>query len=118
MPGTKRAHAALELIHASMSAIRQPTRPGDSNPGRGCLIAAVGSDIGRQPRTVRRAFTKGLKSLIEGLGNFMPRRSPAARLVVTCYRVPDSNLCTNNNASSWIGNGPFDRVTCNRLGEY
>src|SRR5207244_8509870 len=79
MPGTKRAHAALELIHASMSAIRQPTRPGDSNPGRGCLIAAVGSDIGRQRRTVRRAFTKGLESLIEGLGNFMPGRSPAAR---------------------------------------
>jgi len=50
-----------------------------SNPGRGCLIAAVGSDIGRQPRTVRRAFTKGLESLIEGLGNFMPGRSPAAR---------------------------------------
>ena len=50
-----------------------------SNPGRGCLIAAVGSDIGRQPRTVRRAFTKGLESLIESLGNFMPGRSPAAR---------------------------------------
>src|SRR5258705_11011200 len=79
MPGTKRAHAALELIHASMSAIRQPTRPGDSNPGRGCLIAAVGSDIGRQPRTVRRAFTKGLESLIEGLGSFVTGRSPAAR---------------------------------------
>ena len=50
-----------------------------SNPGRGCLIAAVGSDIGRQPRTVRHAFTKGLESLIEGLGNFMPGGSPAAR---------------------------------------
>src|SRR2546425_123695 len=50
-----------------------------SNPGRGCLIAAVGSDIGRQPRTVRRAFTKGLESLIEGLGSFLTGRSPAAR---------------------------------------
>ena len=50
-----------------------------SNPGRGCLIAAVGSDIVRQPRTVRHAFTKGLESLIEGLRNFIPGRSPAAR---------------------------------------
>ncbi|HYR90174.1 MAG TPA: TetR/AcrR family transcriptional regulator [Terriglobia bacterium] len=50
-----------------------------SNPERGCIIAAVGSDIGRQARTVRRPFTKGLESLIEGLRNFMPGRSPAAR---------------------------------------
>jgi TetR/AcrR family transcriptional repressor of nem operon len=50
-----------------------------SNPGRGCLIAAVGSDIVRQPRTVRHAFTKGLESLIEGLRGFIPGRSPAAR---------------------------------------
>src|SRR5262245_7698576 len=49
-----------------------------SNPGRGCLIAAVGSDVARQPRTVRRAFTKALESLIEGLNNFMPGRSSAA----------------------------------------
>ena len=50
-----------------------------SDPGCGCLIAAVGSDIVRQPRTVRHAFTKGLESLIEALRNFMRGRSPAAR---------------------------------------
>ena len=47
--------------------------------GHGCLIAAVGSDIVRQPRTVRRAVTKGFESLIEALRGFMPGRSPAAR---------------------------------------
>jgi TetR/AcrR family transcriptional repressor of nem operon len=50
-----------------------------SNRARGCLIAAVGSDVVRQPRTVRRAVTKGFQSLIEGLRGFMPGRSPAAR---------------------------------------
>ena len=50
-----------------------------SNRARGCLIAAVGSDIVRQPRAVRRAVTKGFQSLIEGLRGFMPGRSPAAR---------------------------------------
>ena len=47
--------------------------------GHGCLIAAVGSDIVRQPRTVRRAVTKGFESLIEAFRSFMPGRSPAAR---------------------------------------
>ena len=50
-----------------------------SDPGHGCLIAAVGSDIVRQPRTVRRAVTKGFESLIEGLRRLMPSRSPAGR---------------------------------------
>ena len=50
-----------------------------SNRAGGCLIAAVGSDIVRQPRAVRRAVTKGFQSLIEGLRGFMPGRSPAAR---------------------------------------
>ena len=50
-----------------------------SDRGHGCLIAAVGSDIVRQPRTVRRAVTKGFESLIEALRSFMPGRSPAGR---------------------------------------
>ena len=50
-----------------------------SNRARGCLIAAVGSDIVRQPRAVRRAVTIGFQSLIKGIRGFMPGRSPAAR---------------------------------------
>src|SRR5438309_9228122 len=29
------------------------------DPGHGCLVAALGSDVARQPRSVRRAFTEG-----------------------------------------------------------
>src|SRR5207244_12331556 len=57
----------------------------DSSPhlrryrAHGCLIAAVGSDIVRQPRAVRRAVTKGFQALIDALGSFMPAQSAAAR---------------------------------------
>src|SRR5947209_1052416 len=46
---------------------------------QGCLIAAVGSDIVRQPRAVRRAVTKGFQTLIDALRSFMPAQSVAAR---------------------------------------
>jgi len=49
------------------------------DPGRGCLIAALGSDVPRQPRPVRRAFTEGLRHRVEVLKQLMPGRSPAAK---------------------------------------
>jgi len=49
------------------------------DPGRGCLLAAVGSDVVRQPRSVRRAFTEGLRLRVDALGRLMPGRSAAAR---------------------------------------
>jgi TetR/AcrR family transcriptional repressor of nem operon len=45
----------------------------------GCLFAAVGSDIVRQPRTVRRAFTEGFRAKIDLLRSLVPGRSAAAR---------------------------------------
>src|SRR6266404_9970182 len=50
-----------------------------SDRSHGCLTAAVGSDIVRQPRAVRRAVTQGFQSLIEVLRGVMPGRSPVAR---------------------------------------
>jgi TetR/AcrR family transcriptional repressor of nem operon len=47
--------------------------------GRGCLFAALGSEVVRQPRSVRRAFTEGLRLRIEALGHLVPGRSAAAR---------------------------------------
>jgi TetR/AcrR family transcriptional repressor of nem operon len=47
--------------------------------GRGCLLAALGSDVVRQPRSVRRAFTEGLRLRIDALGRLVPGRSAAAR---------------------------------------
>src|ERR1700719_2140721 len=47
-------------------------------PGRGCLLAAVGSDVARQPRPVRRAFTEGLRSRVAALERLLPGRSASA----------------------------------------
>jgi TetR/AcrR family transcriptional repressor of nem operon len=48
-------------------------------PGRGCLVAALGSDVARQPRSVRRAFTEGLRYRLECLTRLMPGRSAAIK---------------------------------------
>jgi len=49
------------------------------DPSHGCLLAAVGSDAVRQPRSVRRAFTEGLRSKVDGLLKLLPERSAVAR---------------------------------------
>jgi len=49
------------------------------DPGHGCLFAALGSDVVRQPRSVRRAFTDGLRLRVEALRRVLPGRSAAAR---------------------------------------
>jgi TetR/AcrR family transcriptional repressor of nem operon len=47
--------------------------------GNGCLVAAVGSDVVRQPRSVRRAFTEGLRLRVAAVQSVLPRRSAAAQ---------------------------------------
>jgi TetR/AcrR family transcriptional repressor of nem operon len=37
------------------------------DPGHGCLLPAVGSDVVRQPRSVRHVFTEGLRAKVETL---------------------------------------------------
>ena len=49
------------------------------DPGSGCLIAALGGDVGRQGASVRRAFTAGLRPMIEFLTRYATGRSAAAR---------------------------------------
>jgi len=49
------------------------------DPGHGCLFAALGSDTVRQPRSVRRAFTEGLRARVDVLWRLLPGRSAAAR---------------------------------------
>ena len=41
-------------------------------PGTGCVLAALGPDIARQPRRVRQAFTKEIKDDLEFLSRLMP----------------------------------------------
>ncbi len=40
--------------------------------GRGCVIAALGSEIGKQPDRVRNAFTAELRDALEFLAGVMP----------------------------------------------
>ena len=49
------------------------------DPAHGCLLAALGSDVVRQPRSVRRAFTEGLRSRLDTLQKLIPGRRAAAR---------------------------------------
>jgi TetR/AcrR family transcriptional repressor of nem operon len=41
-------------------------------PGTGCVVAALGTDIARQPRRVRKAFTREIKDDLEFLARLMP----------------------------------------------
>jgi len=41
-------------------------------PGNGCVVAALGTDIARQPRRVRQVFTKQIKTDLEFLSRLMP----------------------------------------------
>src|SRR5262245_14369276 len=54
-----------------------PRHPEDA--GDGCLVAALGSDVVRQPRAVRRTFTDGLRLRIKGLQEVLPGRTAARR---------------------------------------
>jgi TetR/AcrR family transcriptional repressor of nem operon len=45
--------------------------------GRGCLVAALGSEIAKQPEGVREAFTAELEEGLELLAGLMPRTGEA-----------------------------------------
>jgi TetR/AcrR family transcriptional regulator, transcriptional repressor for nem operon len=49
------------------------------DPGHGCFFAAVGSDVHRQPRSVRRAFTDGVRKRLDVIGRLVSGRSAAGR---------------------------------------
>ena len=55
------------------------TRRHRDDAGHGCLFAALGSDVARQPRSIRRAFTEGLRRRVDALRQVMPGRSAAAK---------------------------------------
>ena len=48
-------------------------------PGRGCLVAALGSDLGRQARPVRRVVTDGINAFLGQLMQLVPGKSKTAR---------------------------------------
>lgn len=62
-PGTK---AFRSIVEGYLS------RAHRDEPGQGCIIAALGADIARQPHSVREAFTKELQDTFELLAQLMP----------------------------------------------
>ena len=42
------------------------------NPGRGCVAAALGSEVVRHPRTTRKAFSENLDNLLASVGKHLP----------------------------------------------
>jgi len=46
-------------------------------PGQGCVLAALGADIARQPPTVRQAFTKELQHTFDLLAGLMEQGPPS-----------------------------------------
>ena len=49
------------------------------SPGNGCVVAALGADIARQPKRVRAAFTKALKEVLEILTGLVPGGTASRR---------------------------------------
>jgi TetR/AcrR family transcriptional repressor of nem operon len=49
------------------------------DPGNGCLLAALGSDVSRQGPAVRHAVTGHIRSAVELLGKLIPGKSRRAR---------------------------------------
>jgi TetR/AcrR family transcriptional regulator, transcriptional repressor for nem operon len=48
-------------------------------PGNGCLVAALGSDLGRQAPPIRRVATEGIRALVGQLMRLVPEKSKSAR---------------------------------------
>jgi TetR/AcrR family transcriptional repressor of nem operon len=49
------------------------------SPGQGCVAAALGADVARQPQSVREAFTEEFKDSLAFLAGVMPGDDPARR---------------------------------------
>jgi TetR/AcrR family transcriptional repressor of nem operon len=49
------------------------------DPGAGCAIASLGTDVARQGPAVRRAFTAGLRNMLGLLAGMVAGRTAAAR---------------------------------------
>jgi TetR/AcrR family transcriptional repressor of nem operon len=62
--GKKKRRAFADVVDAYLAPAHR------DSPGNGCVIAALGADIARQPKSIRDAFTRGLKdwlALLAGL---------------------------------------------------
>ena len=49
------------------------------NPGKGCLMAALGADAARQTGPVRQAMTEGVRAMVDLIARLTPGRSKAVK---------------------------------------
>ena len=71
--GKKKRQAFADVVDAYLA------RAHRDSPGDGCVIAALGADVARQPKPVCDAFTRGLKQSLALLATLAPRRGGARR---------------------------------------
>jgi len=71
--GRTRSQAFRSIVADYLSAKHR------NSPGRGCVVAALGASVARQPRTVRAAFTRELKDAVDFLAELVPGANPAQR---------------------------------------
>jgi TetR/AcrR family transcriptional regulator, transcriptional repressor for nem operon len=81
--GKDRRKALAKIVDAYLA------RAHRDSPGDGCVIAALGPDIARQPKRVRDAFTRGVKKSLALLAELVPgrggsRRYEAALATLSC----------------------------------
>ena len=69
--GAKQAFPAIVAAYLS--------RDHRDSPGQGCAVAALGSEIARQPQSVRDAFTEELKAGLAFLAGVMPGEDSSGR---------------------------------------
>jgi len=69
--GEEKAFAAIVAAYLS--------REHRDSPGQGCVAAALGADVARQPQSVREAFTEEFKDALAFLAEVMPGDDPSRR---------------------------------------
>ena len=69
--GTKKALPAIVAAYLS--------RAHCDAPGQGCVVAALGSEIARQPASVRNVFTEELQAGLAFLAELMPEDTPSRK---------------------------------------
>jgi AcrR family transcriptional regulator len=99
-PKTVRAGNVKPSFSEAVRAYLSPRHRDD--PGHGCLLAAVGSAVGRQTHNIRRAFTEGFRARVEMLRTLAPGRSAAARRRRRWRQWPDSSERSFYRARSTI----------------
>jgi TetR/AcrR family transcriptional repressor of nem operon len=67
--GVEKAFAAIVANYLS--------REHRDAPGQGCVVAALGADVARQPHSVREAFTEEFKGALAFLAEVMPEDTPS-----------------------------------------